>query len=63
MNLCDRSVDGRPCRDEDGETCLFCDAWLQAEFAYWKAECNARPLLLSETDPEQYARDLKDAGR
>ncbi len=63
MSLCENSNDGRPCRDEDGEPCAQCSAWLDAEFAYWKAECNARPLLLSETNPEQYALELFDAGR
>jgi hypothetical protein len=55
-NLLDE-YNGRTCGDE-GQLCESC---MKEEAAYWLAEFNAAPL--SERDPEEYERQMREAGR
>lgn len=53
---------GRPCGlDEDGEPCPACEAWLEGEQRYWRAQwAVASP---AERDPARYEREILEAGR
>lgn len=48
---------GRPCGDE-GERCEACE---KEEEDYWFSQFRKTPL--SESDPEKYREEMKDAGR
>ena len=52
--------DGDPegTRDRD---CIRCAAWEYGEEVYWLGQYRRAPL--SETDPERYVAELRDAGR
>lgn len=47
-------------RGEDGGPCAQCEAWEQAEAAYWRAYFKGRPR---EQTREEYAQDVHDSGR
>lgn len=45
----------------DSEGQCFCEPCRNEEFAYWKSLWDAAPL--SERDPEEYRRQMIEAGR
>lgn len=52
---------GHPCDANDGEPCADCRRYLEEQAAYWRrAWARASP---QERNPEQYERDMIDAGR
>lgn len=63
---CDRCVnfidsDENPDAYEPESESWVCDECRNDEMAYWRAQYNAAPL--SERNPEQYRREMIDAGR
>ncbi len=52
MSLCENSNDGRPCRDEDGETCAQCQSSQDADMRYWKRLWDA--ATPEERDPKNW---------
>lgn len=55
LQACDRADERGVCRDEDGETCAMCQAWLDGQDRYFRARWESASLLNDQ--------DLIDAGR
>jgi len=60
--FCQKSDDGKPCRDEEtGDMCARCQAYFDDHMAYWRTQWAITPLF--ERDPDRFEAEMRDAGR